>query len=126
MSEREPVEPDWREAFRGCMTRVMFELKLTRAMLELLCATADNAHWDRRAFGGLNYPDNWISTERALTKRGLIYRTPPRPVRKDGHIEIPWALTPVGVSVVEMLKVGGLFIEAEEAAKKFVARKGRK
>jgi len=116
-------KPDWQDAFKSCMTRVMFELKLTRAMLEFLCAISVDVHWDRRAFGGLTYPDNWIATERALEKRGLIQRKPPREVSKlTGP---PWLLTPVGVSVVEMLKVGGLFIEAETAKKQLAARRGR-
>lgn len=120
--------PTWQEAFRSCQTRVMFELKLSRAMLEFLCAASDDVYWDRGTFGGLLYPDNWVTVERALTKRGLIERKPPSEVgwkkENKGWVQ-PWKLTPVGLVVVEMLKVGGLFLEAEEARQKMAARKGR-
>jgi hypothetical protein len=119
----------WQEAFRSNMTRVSFQLMLTRAMLEFLCACADDVHWDRTRYGTLGYLDNWIATEHALTKRGLIVRKPPQPVgkgkRADGFLSPPWELTPAGLAVVELLKVGGLFIEAREAADRIAARKGR-
>jgi hypothetical protein len=114
---------DWQEAFRSQMTRVTFNLTLTRAMLEFLCAASENVQWDRRAFGHLGYADNWIATERALTKRGLIQRKPPQKV--ESGMPPPWELTPVGVATVEMLKVGGLYIQAQEAADKIQKRKGR-
>lgn len=115
------AEP-WKDAFKSCMTRVMFELKLSRAMLELLCAVSLDVSWDRRAFGGMLYPDNWLATERALSKRGLIVRKPPREVREAGP---PWSLTPVGEAVVQMLKVGGLYVEPETAKAQLAARRGR-
>jgi hypothetical protein len=118
--------PDWQDAFRSQMTRVTFQLMLTRAMLEFLCATSSDVHWDRRSFGHLGYSDNWMATERALTKRGLIKRKPPTPVKRESNgLPPPWELTPVGVAVVEMLKIGGLYIEAQEAADKLQKRKGR-
>lgn len=116
-------EPAWREAFKGCMTRVSFELKLTRAMLEMLCALSDEVAWDRRAYGGLHYPDNFMATNHALTRRGLIERREPQKVR-DG-MPPPWKLTPAGVAAIEMLRVGGLFIEAEAARTKLSKRRGR-
>ena len=119
--------PDWQDAFRSQMTRVTFNLMLTRPMLEFLCAASDDVHWDRTAFGHLGYSDNWIATERALTKRGLIIRKPPQNVKKtgDNRLPPPWEVTPVGRAVVEMLKVGGLYIEAQAAADKLQKRKGR-
>lgn len=117
--------PDWQDAFRSQMTRVTFNLMLTRPMLEFLCAAAEDVHWDRQAFGHLGYSDNWMATERALTKRGLVVRGKPRKVNQDGRLPPPWELTPVGAAVVEMLKVGGLYIEAQAAADKLQARKER-
>ena len=122
---------DWRDAFRSCMTRVTFRLVLTRPMLEFLCATAADVRWDRRAFGGLTYPDNWIATEHALAKRGLVVRKPPQAIekakrKKDAILSFwPWMLTPAGESVVQMLKVGGLYLEPHEAVEKMSKRRGR-
>lgn len=120
---RRPVVDDWQDAFKSNSTRVRFAISLTRPMLEFLCAAADGVHWDRRAFGGITFPDNWISTEYALKKRGLIIRKPPQDATK--YSVIPWSLTPAGVALVELLKVGGLFIESNEAVEKMAARKGR-
>lgn len=118
--------PEWQEKFKSQMTRVSFELKLTRAMLEFLCAASDDVYWDRAAFGGLHYPDNWLATEYALTKRGLIVRRPPIEVKGRTVGSPPWELTPAGHAAIELLKVGGLFIEAQKAADRFAARKGKK
>lgn len=121
---------DWRDAFKSNMTRVTFELKLTRAMLEFLCACSDGVRWDRRAFGGLLYPDNWLATEHALIRRGLLERLPRQVAGPGGDGEVlvflPWKLTPAGEALIELLRVGGLFIEAQEAKAKFSGRKGHK
>lgn len=98
-------------------------------MMEYLCALSDDVHWDRRRYHTIFYPDNFLATQHALERRGLIQRKSPRLIKKDDNKD-PWSvtfqmLTPAGISVVEMLKVGGLFIEAEEAAKKLSKRKGR-
>lgn len=116
---------DWREAFRSCMTRVTFNLTLTRAMLEFLCATSRDVMWDRRAFGGLLYPDNWMTTSHALMRRGLIERLPPQPIKDRDHLPLPWKLTPAGEAVVQMLKVGGMYLEPHEALEKMSKRRGR-
>lgn len=112
---------DWQEAFLGNTTRVGFNLKLSRPMMELLCATADSVYWDRAKYPGLYEPDNWISTERALKKRGLLRRLTVKEtdkMRKEKksilHVP-PYALTPAGEAVVELLRIGGLFIQAEDA-----------
>lgn len=121
-------ETDWKDAFRSCMTRVTFNLTLTRPMLEFLCATSEDVHWDRRAFGGLTYPDNWIATEHALMRRGLVERKPPQAIEKHIGDRVsfwPWKLTPVGEAVVQMLKVGGLFLEPHEARDRMANRRGR-
>lgn len=117
---------DWRDRFKSNMTRVTFTLSLTRAMLEFLCAASDDVYWDRRAFGGLGYPDNFLATEHALMRRGLLVRLPPREVTGRNISAPPWSLTPAGVQVVQLLKVGGIYIEAEEARQRFASRKGRK
>jgi hypothetical protein len=121
---------DWVEAFRSQMTRVSFQLMLTRPMLEFLCACADDVHWDRSRYGSLGYMDNWIATEFALTRRGLVVRRPPQVVKSIRHdhagfVPPPWELTPAGRAVVDLLKVGGLFIPAQEVADRAAARKGR-
>lgn len=113
----------WKDAFRSNCTRVRFVINLTRPMLEFLCAASDDVYWDRRAYGGLTFPDNWYSTEHALVKRGLIERKPPQLVK--GYSAPPWRLTPAGVALVELLKIGGIYIEAHEAVVKMSSRKGR-
>lgn len=113
---------DWQDRFRSNVTRVRFEINLTRPMMEMLCACADDVQWDRAKFGGILFPDNWIATEFALTKRGLLERKPPRPV---GDNTPPFTLTPAGMAMVELMKVGGIFMPAEAALAKMRGRKGR-
>lgn len=120
--------PDaWRELFRSNTTRVGFKLILTQPMLEFLSAVAANCEWDRSRYGSLTIPDNFLATEYALTRRGLIVRKQPRPGRKylDDHVRQYCELTPVGRAVVAMLKVGGLFIEPAAACERMAKRKGR-
>ena len=121
----------WQDAFRSNMTRITFSLTLTRAMLEFLCATADDVEWDRWRYGGILWPNNFLATEHALTKRGLVQRKSLKLVNeqkaavlKDKHV-IPCELTPVGLAVVEMLRIGGMFIPAEEALERLTNRRGR-
>jgi hypothetical protein len=112
----------WQDRFRSNVTRVRFVINLTRPMMEMLCACSDDVSWDRRRFGGITFPDNWISTEHALTTRGLLERKPPRPVTDSSP---PFKLTPAGEALVELMKVGGIFIPAREAVERASARKGR-
>lgn len=129
-ASRQPNE--WQDAFKSYSTRIGFNMQLTRPMLEFLCACADDVYWDRVRFGSIFFPDNWFSTEHALRKRGLVVRKPPQEVAKRSAEAIrgvdqrpPWELTPAGRALVELLKVGGLFIPAEQATQKMSARKGR-
>ena len=122
-------QPEWQERFQSNTTRVAFTLSLTQAMLEFLCACSDDVYWDRRKYRTLLYPDNWIATEHGLVRRGLVKRKPPKLVEKQRTNEFsrpPWELTPAGRAVVELLKVGGIFIEAEAARDKLSKRKGHR
>lgn len=132
--KRKQVDNSWREKFKSNTTRVSFQLVLTRPMLEFLCATADDTHWDRSAFGGsLTVPDNWSTTEHALTRRGLIRRKTLEEIdamrRTKKFAELVATsnceLTPAGRAVCDLLKVGGLFLEQKEALRRMDARKGR-
>lgn len=122
---------DWKEAFQSNSLRTHFEIKLTRPMLEMLCATSDDVIWDRQRFGTMFMPDNWIVTETALAKRGLLKRKPPRDVTirvggKEGYdLGSFYELTPAGRALVELLKVGGLYIQAQKALDRLATRKGR-
>lgn len=125
------ADMQWQEAFRAQQLKTHFSLQLTRPMLEMLCATSDDVVWDRARFGNMFMPDNFIVTETALTKRGLLRRKPPAIVKDafgpDGfRLGTFYELTPVGVALVEMLKVGGLYIQAQRALDQLVARPGRK
>lgn len=120
----------WRERFLSQSLRTHFELKLTRPMLEMLCATSDDVIWDRARFGNMFSPDNWIVTETALAKRGLLVRKEPKAVKFKMGAQ-GWSptsfyeLTPAGVALVELLKVGGLYLPAQEALERLAGRKGR-
>ena len=92
-------------------------------MIEFLSAVADGVHWDRARYSSIHQPDNWLATEAALVKRGLVrsIRQDPSKKRKSKTGDF-WAdagcnceLTPAGKHVVELFKTVGLFIEAEGA-----------
>lgn len=119
----------WRDQFKQHAIRVGFAVHLTRGMCEFLSAVADGVQWDRAAFGSCAaFPDNWLSTTQALFKRGLIERKPDeelqagktRPARDkfEIHSWTVWQLTPAGAHVVELLKLAGMFVEADVAAEK--------
>jgi len=120
--------PDtWKHDFQQHTMRANFFLALTQPMIEFLCATADGVMWDRRRFGNIHLPDNWFATEHALTKRGLVTRKSREELdrksqRMDSLDEWIWEacciLTPAGESVVNLLKVTGIFQEAEYATEK--------
>jgi len=125
-----PLPPDWREAFKSFTLRPNFVLSLSRAMLEMLCAVAEDVHWDRSAYGmrTIHRPDNWYASEDSLIKRGLIVRREQSEIDAAGRkFAKTWAnvdsyscckLTPAGEHVVALLKVCGLFIDADAAIEK--------
>ena len=94
--------------------------------MEFLCAVADDVEWDRFR-SGPQTPFNFIASEGALEKRGLIER------KKDGRgrwvgqnvydITSTCVLTPAGKLVVELLKITGLFIEQDNAIERKAANK---
>jgi hypothetical protein len=121
----------WRDAFRANTIRVGFSIMLTRPMCEFLSAVADDVDWDRSKFGGAQaYPDNALATAAALVKRGLIL---PKPGRgQPGWLERQpadlysfslWVLSPAGQCIVELLKHGGMYVEADAAIEKKHAKK---
>lgn len=118
---------DWQRSFQAQTFRLNFVLALTQPMIEFLSAVADGVQWNRAIYNLGNVQRNdWITTERALTKRGLVRRKlRSTTVWKDIPDE-DWAsmsynfceLTPAGEAVVNLLKVTGLFIESDAAATK--------
>lgn len=125
---------EWKQRFKASSIKVGFQLHLSKSMLEFLCAVADDVSWDRATFGDIHYPDNWISTEGSLEKRGLIERKPDREHEEAGQHNyrelkrgVDYAdcdmrnycrLTPAGAAVVELLKVSGLFIAQDGALRR--------
>lgn len=120
------LPPDWRLSFQRQAMRSSFCLSLSQPMLEFLCATADGVHWDRRLYHaqwGIAKPDNWLASSEALIKRGLVERL--TRVELDAHASVVgmvqhmatshYRLTPAGTALVELLKVAGIFIEADMA-----------
>lgn len=114
--------PDWKANLRHSVLRVGFQLVLTRSMLEMLCAVADDVYWDRFFCHSLIVPDNWIATEVALERRGLIRRKTAKVIKEECREQTGFRsnceLTPAGSAVVELAKMSGLFIEADCAAAK--------
>lgn len=112
------LQPEtWQNRLRDSVLKFGFNLHLSRAMLEFLCAVADNVRWDRALNSHLHEPDNWIATEIALTRRGLIERKPAKDL-ESGTYRQYCRLTPAGECVVTLAKQAGIFVEACESAAK--------
>ena len=120
--------PVWRDAFKSSAIRVGFSIHMTRSMCEFLSAVADDVAWDRTKYGSASaFPDNFIATAGALVKRGLIVSKPDEAKERIRCDRIPdsewyswshWLLTPAGIAVVELLKIAGMFMEADAAIEK--------
>jgi hypothetical protein len=116
----------WKDNLKSYVMRTNFYLGLTRPQMEYLCAVADDVEWDRFR-SGPQTPFNFIASEGALEKRGLIER------KKGGRghwrtenvydITSTCVLTPAGRLVVELLKITGLFIEQDNAIERKAAAK---
>jgi hypothetical protein len=120
-----PLPPDWKSAFQGHAMRTSFCLALTQPMLEFLCATADGVHWDRYLYHrqfGMAKPDSMFASGDALIKRGLIERLGRAEISgqpmSEYHLHAHYRLTPAGEALVALLKVAGIFIEADAAIEK--------
>jgi hypothetical protein len=122
-----PISTDWKGDFQRATFRTNFYLQLTHTQLELFCAIADGVEWDRgfhNTFSSVR-PNNWIASEAALTKRGLIYRIPlsEQPKRTPEQrvddfvtgVRDYVRLTPAGEALAELLRVTGVFIKADAA-----------
>ena len=115
-------KPDdsWKSDFEQHTMRGHFQLTLSHTMIEHLCAVSDNVHWDRARYSSLHAPDNWLATQNALMKRGLIRRKERRaPKKRTGDFwtdsAIGWELTPAGKHLIRLFKEVGIFHEAEGA-----------
>lgn len=124
-----PAVEAWRDNFKSSAIRVGLSLSLTRAMCEFLSAVADDVTWDRCAFGSSQaFPDNFLATSRSLERRGLVEQKSPSEIeaRKSRSAVTSydlwswscWRLTPAGELVVGLLKLAGLFVEADIATEK--------
>src|SRR6266446_4935225 len=123
----------WKINLRNFSMRVGFTVSLSRAMLEYLCAVADGVQWDRSVYHYAQ-PDNWIASQRSLEKRGLIVLKSDeefaamRDSRRDdiGSVKFyewsRWKLSPAGEAVVQLVKLAGLFVEADAAINKKARR----
>lgn len=122
----------WRESFRNFSMKIGFTLSLSKTMLEYLCAVADDAQWDRSLYwSNGHWPDNWLASQRSLEKRGLIQRKPEDAINekmqqafrgeREGEKWYEWnhyELTPAGECIVTLLKIAGMFVEADAAINK--------
>lgn len=127
------AEQQWKDNFRKASMKVGFVLCLSKTMLEFLCAVADDVQWDRSLYHqNVPFLDNWISSERALEKRGLIERKTQEWFEAQKHKatseQSPFCemsccvLTPAGKAVVELVKMAGMFVEADAAINKKARR----
>lgn len=122
----------WADHFRSYAMKQSFNLSLSQMMIEFLCAVADNVRWDRGNVCDIHRPDNWYVAEACLIKRGLIRckRDDPGQQEKwvaqmrtsDTHRESCTELTPAGEAIVNLFRVVGIFVEADEA----IIKKARK
>ena len=127
----------WKINLRNFSMKVGFTVSLSRAMLEYLCAVADDVQWDRSLYHHAQQ-DNWIASQRSLEKRGLIVRKTEEEHAKMGlndprrHQENAdplklyewncWKLSPAGECVVQLVKLAGIFVEADAAINKKARR----
>lgn len=117
------TDTSWRDNLKSFSVKVGFHLSLSKSMLEFLCAVADDVQWDRNLYHrDICVPENWIASEVSLTKRGLIQRKSDKYFEDIKHDNtIPFAmrscceLTPAGRCVVDLLKMAGVFVEADAA-----------
>jgi hypothetical protein len=138
MTNSEVVE-DWQANFKSYSFKRSFGLHLSQAMIEMLCAVADDCQWDRAEANTIHQPDNWIATQGSLVKRGLIERKCESErakvyekvvsgrMRRDEYREHSYyKLTPAGKAVVDLFKVVGVFVPSDaglrKAARKAVAK----
>ena len=119
----------WQDTFRAYSMRIGFQLSLSKAMLEMLCAVADDVQWDRRLYHqGSHCPENWIASTCSLVKRGLICRKDQEWLdnhKHDPHPQGEWCcyqLTPAGQCVVDLVKLAGIYVEADAAINKKARR----
>jgi hypothetical protein len=89
--------------FRAYVTRVGFQLTLTRPQMVLL-ATLEQSGW----YAATQVAQTWFTTSGALIRKGLIEHNP-----SQGH---PWRLTPAGVHVVGLMREAGLLAELTGAS----------
>ena len=126
---------EWKDHLRASSMKIGFSISLSRAMLELLCAVSDGVQWDRALYRlGATVPENWIASQRSLVKRGLIGRKDDDEIEAMRTIRLPqidreqwyefnyYKLTPAGESVVSLLKMAGMFVEADAAINKKARR----
>lgn len=119
-----PMPDLWKQDFRASTFRTSFVLSLSQAMIQYLSAVADGVTWDRSQFPGQHAPDNFIATGNALAKRGLVVRKTRAEMEAEQRPTSElweWSnyhLTPAGAAVVQLLKVTGIFVEADAAISK--------
>lgn len=131
------VPPQWQEQFKAATFRTSFTLSLSQAMIEFLCAVADDVQWDRSIYyGNIHRPDNWMATSTCLERRGLIVRRCQNEIDKRTRhwraedfasrltYEVShYTLTPAGEAVVQLFRVTEIFVEAEAAVTKRYRKK---
>jgi hypothetical protein len=120
------VTNDWKDKFKSYCLRTNFHIGLTRPQLEMLCAVADNVEWDRFTYGLGSGPHCMLATSQCLVKRGLIERKKSERSHKWQNVfEITslYELTEAGKLLVELLKITGIFVVADNAIERRAANK---
>ena len=122
----------WLDAFKGSSLRTGFVVSLSRAMLEMLCAVADDVVWDRFCNGSTSVcPDNFIATGRSLEKRGLIMTLTQAELRelKEARwenvfeIRAKYRLTDAGRLVVQLVTMAGVYHKSDNAIQREESRR---
>ena len=122
-----PFPSNHQDEFKAATFRTNFQLHLSQAMIEYICAVDEDVQWDRAQFGGLYKPDNFIATSAALMKRGLIARKTQADLDKSDNGEgcFEWnrfKLTEIGEALVNLFRVAGIFVQSDNGLAKKLRR----
>lgn len=122
-----PFQDEWQGSFRNYSLRAGFAVHLSTSMLDFICAVADDVRWDHNLYWlQRGCPGRDLAVEKCLEKRGLIRRKSLKYFKDketyQGHeLECEssnYELTPAGEAVVELIKLAGIFVEADAATRK--------
>lgn len=102
--------------FAEHVTNTAFFLSVSKKQIRYLTVLfhtpwPNRGYYDRPFAGGRSDPDNWVTSYRALTRKGLVEWAEDDPIRKCGHFQ----LTKAGQLLCELLIEAGLITDSQSA-----------